>query len=54
MFDGMIELQGDGLIDWIKNLKNVILNPSKSLSVVPKEVKDFLIKYGNYKLFAIF
>ena len=35
-------LQGDGLIDWLKNLKNVVLNPDSSLSVIPKEVKDFL------------
>lgn len=46
-------LQGDGLIDWLKNLKNVVLNPVKSLSVIPKEVKDFLEKYGNYKITAM-
>lgn len=46
----MIELQGEGFMDWMKNLKNVILNPSKSLSVVPKEVKDFLAKYGTYRI----
>ena len=46
-------LQGDGLIDWLKNLKNVVLNPVSSLSVIPKEVKDFLEKYGNHKIAAM-
>ena len=50
---GINELQGEGFMDWIKNLKNVILNPSKSLSVVPKQIKDFLAEYGNYRVMTI-
>ena len=50
---GLEELQGDGLLDWIRNLKNVVLNPNKALISIPKPVTDFLQKYGSYKIVSI-
>ena len=47
------ELQGDGLKEWFFNLKNVILNPRKSLGVVPKPVTEFLSKYGDHRIMSI-
>ena len=51
--DGYHELQGDGLKEWFLNLKNVILNPRKSLGVIPKPLTIFLSKYGDHRIMSI-
>lgn len=47
------ELVGSGILQWLKNSVNVLSNPSKALSVVPKQVTDFLVFYGNHEIIAI-
>lgn len=39
---------GSGPISWVKNAVNVIKNPTASLTVEPKQVRDCIAKYGHH------
>jgi len=48
------ELEGEGLGDWLSNLKNVISNPTEALYKMPKHIKEKLQEYGNEQIETIY
>lgn len=48
------EFEGEGMGDWLSNLKNVVLDPYKALLKMPKHVKDRLQQYGNEQIKNIY
>jgi hypothetical protein len=44
------KLEGDGVMDWLKNAYNVIRHPIDSLYKQPKAIKDYLEKNGNEEI----
>jgi len=45
-----IDMEGEGVKDWIKNLYNVIRRPSDALTGMPKKIRDFTDEYGGWNV----
>jgi hypothetical protein len=45
-----MDMEGEGIKDWIKNLYNVIRRPSDALTGMPKKIRDFTDEYGGWNV----
>jgi len=64
LFEGMLggsmhemgfddDMEGEGVLDWLQNLYNVIRKPSEALTSMPKPIWDFNQLYGHYAITSI-
>ncbi len=45
-----MDMEGEGIKDWIKNLYNVIRRPSDALTGMPKKIREFTDEYGGWNV----
>ena len=45
---GLDNMEGEGVVDWLQNLYNVITKPKEALSEMPKKIWEFQDEYGDW------
>jgi hypothetical protein len=45
---GLDGMEGEGVVDWLQNLYNVITKPKEALSEMPKRIWEFQDQYGDW------